>query len=175
MAADMHVLQAETALNCIQVKAVFSWVHSAGTGFHDCSVGLFSETLNRLCEQMLDMSSLERVTTTVTSTARELWLADHVTETTTQTTTSTSTLSWTRSYPTEVVDVQVALEVNILVQVPLTCKNIHDFYAPIFGLVGHSIRASEFSYVRVEGTVSPNPDIAGIGVRQLRLQPRKKG
>lgn len=104
------------------------------------------------------MSSLERVTTTFTSTFQGFWLADNVTETTTiQVATSTFTSSWTRSSPTGFIYVQETVKVIISVQVPLTCENI-------FNLLDlQPLSGSDNFYVGVSGPVSPNPDIAGIG------------
>lgn len=113
------------------------------------------------------MSSLERVTNVLTSTFQDFWLADNVTETSTQVVTSTRTSSWTRSYPTKHINVQEVVKVFISVQMPLTCENIHS-------LLDHPPGSGSDNFVvSVGGPVSPNPDIAGIGVCTPHLDQQK--
>jgi len=92
-------------------------------------------------------------------------MADMFTEIANHTTTVTNTFSFTRydhpipSSPLIPTNVTVGDDVKIIVvvEVPLTCKNLHDYY---HGRWTENILSGK----NMIGDLKPNPDIAGIGV-----------
>lgn len=79
--------------------------------------------------------------------------ADALTQIVLRTTTGTSTLSQRFSAPTDHVIVEEEVNVNILIEIPMTCEDIMNVYA-----------SQKHLSTRWPGVV-PNSDIAGVGVR----------
>jgi len=97
------------------------------------------------------MSLLSTITTTNTQTTSTISLAETFTQTVTgNATTITSTRTSYSIYPTKPAVVVEIVGFSVVVEMPLTCENFHQ----------HSARYTSFKL----DYISPNPDIAGIGV-----------
>lgn len=93
--------------------------------------------------------------TTQTWATTTFTFAETFQETSTRATTSTSTYYYPSETPYQYIEETV--EISVLIEIPMTCENVLDLLS--------RTRNTTWDYRnRVEGDISSNPDIAGIGV-----------
>lgn len=83
-------------------------------------------------------------------------MAGTFTELASRTIVSNRTVTYHETRPTRRIVVEEMVYIDVLVEIPLACDNLHAYYAS---------HGSDNDYqTGLHGDITPNPDIAGIGV-----------